>query len=78
MIKVANIYNSKCLCCSDLEKEMVKVGPMVFCPECFKLEFIDKGVYNTKTSEIATNSQEYKGWLEAYNRYIDQTFMEES
>ncbi len=78
MIKVANIYNSQCLKCDNLEKEMVKIGPITFCHKCFKEEFVDSGVYNTKTGEITTNSQEYQDWLESYKTYIDQKYEEES
>lgn len=76
MIIVADIYNSKCLSCSGLESKMVKVGSIVFCSKCFKLEFVDKGVYNTETSEINIKSQEYKDWFEVYKKYINQEYEE--
>lgn len=73
---VAIIYNTKCLCCSDLEHEMVKVGPMTFCAECFKIEFIDQRAYNDKTTKVDSTNSRYKGWLDTYKRYINEKYRE--
>lgn len=72
MNKPAYIYNTKCLKCSCLNHEMIKIGPMVFCISCFNEEF--SGVWDVDSNEIDTKSQEYQDWLEAYKKYIDETY----
>jgi putative methionine-R-sulfoxide reductase with GAF domain len=51
---------------------MIKIGPMVFCISCFNEEF--SGVWDVDSNEIDTKSQEYQDWLEAYKKYIDETY----
>ncbi|MHA1469078.1 MAG: hypothetical protein ACTSSP_00805 [Candidatus Asgardarchaeia archaeon] len=68
--RARTIYNSKCLCCSDMQHEMVKIGQMTFCPKCFKKEFVDTGAYNIKTHEVLYNSPAYQDWFESYKKYI--------
>ena len=70
MTKVANIHNSKCLKCSDMQDIMVKVEPMVFCPACFEVEFIDTGDYYSDTGEVETDCKNYQNWLASHKKYI--------
>lgn len=32
-------YNSRCLSCQKLDEKMIKIGPLIFCSDCFKLYF---------------------------------------
>lgn len=32
-------YNAECLRCNEVKKEMVAVGVIIMCDECFKIEF---------------------------------------
>ncbi len=63
MAKVYVYHNTNCLCCNKCEEVMVKIGPMVFCNDCFKMEFVDKGV---KIEEIDTHSKIYSHWINKY------------
>ncbi len=78
MAKVASIYNSQCLKCDILKKEMIKVGPMVFCPKCFEDEFVQNGSYNTKTGEINTKNKDYQAWLEVYIKFVEKIIKEDN
>ena len=69
-VKALTIYNSKCLCCSKLQQEMVKIGQMTFCSKCFRQEFVYTGAYDPETQDVSYSSQEYKDWFESYKRYI--------
>ena len=69
MAKARIICNSRCLKCDSIEKEMVKVGPMVFCNDCFIAEFINSEVYDTTSEEVPNNCEEYKDWLACYKKY---------
>jgi len=72
------INNNQCLKCDAINKTMVKVGAMVFCHECFEVEFVETGccpvcndyVYDPK-------SEVYQSWLEAYKKYIENWMKEE-
>lgn len=66
MTKVGIHYNSICLCCGKMDKEMVKIGPMVFCTTDFKSEFVLTGIYNEDSGEVDNNSKIYKKWIELY------------
>ena len=72
MARARYIYNTKCLKCSCLNHEMIKVGPMVFCIECFDAEFAVPGAWDLNTNEVPTTCPEYIAWLEAYKKYIDK------
>lgn len=71
---VGKIYNSQCLKCDTINKEMVKVGPMIFCNNCFTVEFVDTKVYKVRKKEVPTKSKRYKDWLYAYKKYISREF----
>ena len=61
MAKAYMIGNSSCLKCDCVEREMVKVGVLVFCHIHFNEEFKSEDDYkNGKDSPI------YKKWLDKY------------
>lgn len=73
MAQAAFVYNMKCLKCDCIEIEMVKVGPMVFCNDCFSVEFVDEGLAipskkSNGKDEIDSGSEGYKTWLETYKK----------
>ncbi len=52
MAKALIYHNMKCLKCDKIEVTMVKVGPMVFCNECFQDELIGKGLTVDINSDV--------------------------
>jgi hypothetical protein len=66
MSKALVYYNSKCLSCGNCEEVMVKVGPMVFCNDCFKKELVDKGMNIDENGDVAFFSKIYKIWIKKY------------
>lgn len=66
MTKALVYYNSKCLCCGKVEEVMVKVGPMVFCNDCFKTELVDKGVKVDTNGDVNPFGKIYKEWITKY------------
>jgi len=67
MARTLVIYNTPCLCCDGIDKEMVKIDPMPFCKICAEKLFLsDPEVYNSKTGKVDSNSKVYKEWLKKY------------
>lgn len=59
------IHNSKCLKCDTIEKEMVKIGVMVFCNDCFRTEFVDSGDCNEDNNfDYDPKSETYQAWFD--------------
>lgn len=60
MIKdILEYNNAECLSCADSDKSMVKIGPMIFCQNCWAKEF-------KKADKYDTNSPVYKKWIKIY------------
>lgn len=55
-------YNIGCINCQSIHREMPKIGPLVFCPDCFK------GVFKTKNPLMEEKSV-VRAWL-SYNQDI--------
>ena len=67
------IYNYACLKCDAIDDEMTKVGPMVFCNNCFKVEFVDTDEWTQEKGwEIDPKGETYKDWLVSYKKYIEE------
>jgi hypothetical protein len=65
MIKVREWHNAKCLKCGNVEKEMIAVGPMVFCTKCTVQEF-SIGIAQQQP-EVDPKCQSYQKWLKSYS-----------
>jgi len=72
MAIVSTVYNISCISCSKLQHEMVKVGPMIFCPKCFNMEFVNTGSYSIGTHNIDRENENYQDWLNVYKKLIDR------
>lgn len=57
-------HNSKCLKCGVVEKEMIKVGSMVFCQKHFEEIFGNK--------EIDSESETYNYWKNLFIEKINK------
>jgi hypothetical protein len=55
-------YNIGCINCQHIYKEMLKIGPLIFCPECFKEVFKTKNPLKEEKSVV-------RAWL-SYNQDI--------
>ena len=73
MTKALVVYNNSCLKCDSIYSVMVKIGPMVFCNDCFTAEFIDTGRCTEEDFEIDPKCDDYKAWLEFYKRHVGTT-----
>ena len=56
---VLEFLNELCLSCNAIERNLVRIGPMIFCRPCWEKYFGGKQQYNT-------NSPEYKRWISLY------------
>jgi len=54
-------YNTECLKCQTVEKEMISVGSLVMCGKCFEEEF------NTH-DPVKEEREKYLKWLKIYKR----------
>jgi hypothetical protein len=73
MAQVKSYRNASCLKCDKVEKEMVSIGPMIFCKKCSDEEFKD-----VITAEMGTfikqplcywvdpQNPKYSKWLKEY------------
>lgn len=66
MSKALIYHNMKCLKCDKIEVTMVKVGPMVFCNECFQDELIGKGLEVDENGYANWGCKIYQTWLAIY------------
>ncbi len=58
------IHNSKCLKCGAIHEEMIKIGAMVFCDNCYGYEFKNEQFFLPE-SELGVR---YYEWLEVYKK----------
>jgi len=56
-------HNRNCLCCGNLEEDMVLVGTLVFCGSCFIKEF-------ESTDPVRKETEKYKYWLEIAHKEL--------
>lgn len=68
--KAIIICNSKCVCCNKVEEEMVKVGALVTCNDCYVKEFVITGVINQKTGEYNSDHPVYKEKLQEWKNTL--------
>jgi hypothetical protein len=61
MINVLSWWNTECMKCGTVEKEMVKVGALVFCKKCFVSEF--KNADPVDRDKNSVRSKTYDKWL---------------
>ncbi len=66
MAKAYMIGNSSCLKCDCVERNMVKVGVLVFCEKHFQEEFKSESDYNK-----GKDCPVYKKWLDVYKLKAD-------
>lgn len=66
MIKLTVWYNTKCLSCGKIEKEMVKIGAFVMCKDCAISEFGKKFKPINRSSQRGSR---YDDWLRISKRY---------
>ena len=65
MASVLIYHNLKCLNCGKCNEAMVKVGPMVFCNDCYQNELLDKGMRVCPSGGIV-KSAVYQDWITVY------------
>jgi len=64
MINITTWWNTECMKCGKCEKEMVKVGALVFCEDCFVKEFKNtKPIDRDEKMGAGTRSKTYDKWL---------------
>jgi hypothetical protein len=75
MAQVKAYANASCLKCGAVEKEMVSIGPMIFCPACSDQEFgkITKAEMGQFLKEplcywVDPHSSTYSKWLNKYSQ----------
>jgi hypothetical protein len=61
MARIHAYHNARCLKCKECTQVMLRVGPMIFCNECFISEFGE--LY---TLHIDSNSEVYQKWIKIY------------
>ena len=72
------INNCQCLKCDAINKEMIKVGEVVLCSDCFKVEFVESGEYTEDNDwNIDHKCETYQAWLSAYKKYIEVLMKDE-
>jgi hypothetical protein len=54
-------YNTSCLRCGKLEKEMVRVGILTMCNDCFMVEF-------HTDDPVEKEKQNYYIWVKIYKK----------
>jgi hypothetical protein len=64
MANIREYHNASCLSCDRVRKNMVIVGPMVFCSPCFEKEF--KNEITLANFSVASTNPKYKAWLKKY------------
>jgi len=62
MAQVKSYRNASCLKCKKAKKEMVAVGPMIFCPKCSDEEFKDV----ITADWVDPQNLKYTTWLKKY------------
>lgn len=65
MARALMYHNIKCLNCGECNETMVKVGPMVFCNDCYQNELLDKGMKVLERGDIV-KSDIYNTWIKKY------------
>jgi hypothetical protein len=70
MSAIRTYHNASCLKCEKVRKEMIMVGPMIFCSPCFEEEFKNEIVL-ADFSVNSTNPR-YKEWLKKYKDHLDE------
>ena len=69
MAQVRIYHNAACLKCDVLKKRMMMVGPMVFCKDCLRTEFLNNGLVSVNEREqevVDTKSKKYIYWIQKY------------
>lgn len=70
MARITNYHNASCLCCGTTNKDMISVGPMVFCNRCYRYEFTKKEIVVSGdfACTIDSKCKEYVYWLNKYKK----------
>jgi hypothetical protein len=68
MAQVKSYRNASCLKCKKVEKEMVAIGPMIFCPKCFDEEFKDV-MTDSLGGKFSSPALCY--WVDSQSKYFD-------
>ena len=63
MAQANTFYNTQCLKCKVVNIEMVKIGPIPFCTECYFLEF-------GNNIKVDSDNETYQYWLKKYKDNI--------
>jgi len=69
MAKALIFHNSTCLNCHKCEQNMIKVGPMVFCNDCWNSELVQKGMKVDENGDVNPFSKLYKKWIKKYKEF---------
>jgi hypothetical protein len=68
MANIRAYHNASCLSCNKIRREMIMVGPMIFCSPCFEKEF--KNEITLATFSVASTNPKYRTWLKKYKEHV--------